>query len=104
MESKIEQFWAGFRKEAAIKIPKFFPRMPKAPGVKPLASPEMPLEVRRMSENVAKPARNIKPATEALDYSKMNSIAKVPENQAGTLEYGSFGAQSYKKPPKPSQS
>jgi len=96
--------------------------MPTVPGSKPLITPDMPAEARRMSDNVPKQvnkikpatealdyskkppatpsAPKIKPATEALDYSKMNAMPKVQEAEAGTVEYGSMGVKGYKKPSK----
>lgn len=123
LEWAYNPFWMGFMsKAAAVKLPKFLPRMPTIPGAKPLVTPEMPAEVKRMAENVVKPSSKIKPATEALDYSKkqpvtpsapkikpatealdykkMNSMPKVPEAEAGTVEYGSMGVKGYKRPPK----
>jgi hypothetical protein len=76
--------------------------MPTVPGSKPLITPEMPAEARRMSDNVPKPVSKIKPAAESLDYSKINAMpTKIPEAEAGTVEYGSKGVKGYKKPPKP---
>jgi hypothetical protein len=76
--------------------------MPTVPGSKPLITPDMPAEARRMSDNVPKPVSKIKPATESLDYSKINAMPnKIPEAEAGTVEYGSKGVMGYKKPPKP---
>jgi hypothetical protein len=102
LEWAYNPFWLGFMtKAAAIKLPKFLPRMPTIPGAKPLITPEMPAEVKRMADSVAKPASKIKPAPEGINYAKMNEIPKVPESQAGTMEYGSFGAKSYKPGKKP---
>jgi hypothetical protein len=127
-------FWFGFMcKAAGMKNLKgILPSMgkpkvknvglPVVPGSTPVITPEMPAEVKRMADNVARPGHRIKPATEALDYSKkppvtpsapkikpaaepinyakMNAIPKTPESQAGTVEYGPLGVKGYKKPPK----
>lgn len=97
LEWAYNPFWLGFMtKAAAVKLPKFLPRMPMMPGSKPLITPDMPAEAKRMAENVVKPASKIKPAPEPINYAKMNEIKKIPEADAGTVEYGSFGAKSYK--------
>lgn len=128
-------FWFGFMTKAAgmKSLKGILPSMgkpkvknigmPNVPGAKPIITPDMPAEARRMSDNVPKQinkikpaaealdyskkppatpsAPKIKPAAEALDYSKMNAIPKVQEAQAGTVEYGPMGVKGYKKPPKP---
>lgn len=135
LEWALEPFWFGFMTKAAgmKNLKGILPSigkskiknvgMPVVPGSKPLITPEMPAEVKRMADNVVKPSSKIKPATEALDYSKkqpvtpsapkikpatealnyskINSMPKVPESEAGTVEYGSMGVKGYKKPPKP---
>jgi hypothetical protein len=92
-------FWQGFMKQAAIKIPKSLPRMPRlAP-----ATEHLPEGVHRMSDAavaaVKKPI-TAKPAEKALNYAEMNTPKAVPEHLAPTVEYGQFGIKDYKKAPK----
>lgn len=116
-------FWQGFMKQAAVKIPTYLTKIPSpkkvslpkvAPNTaelprlpqtlpKAIVKDAIPPEVPKMSDAAKAEISAVKTKAKpgpSIDYSQMNAIPKVPEENLATISYGPKGPTKY-TPPKP---
>lgn len=117
-------FWQGFMKQAAVKIPTYLTKIPSPKKVslpktvanagelprlpqtlpKAVVKDAIPPEVPKMSDaavaEISAAKTKAKPGP-SINYQQMNAIPKVPEESQATLSYGPKGPTKYTPPPKP---